>query len=306
MTSDAGLVVRTSGGTAARRILDALAGTPAFDRWREGLVDRRAYTAALDGLLGCPARAGLTDNQVALSARMRWRPGEAVAEALDACVAAGLVPTSAYDTDRFCAERERIEGAWDHGGRTTFIFPEEAQLLFALADLVRPRRVAVLGSYYAYWAVWALAGSGPAMEHAVLLDVDPAVNALAAANLAALGFDGAVDVVTDDAVAYMARTDERFDLLVLDAEAPPDAEPRLRGKAIYGPIAEAALPRLRPGGLLVVHNVLLDDLVAHPYFEGLVAHNRAELDEFLGRVAAACPRSVHVPTTEGVGVYRKA
>ncbi|MBW3668609.1 MAG: class I SAM-dependent methyltransferase [Actinobacteria bacterium] len=292
------------GGPASARIETALAGHDLFDLWRRGAVDRAAYVAGLDAVLATPTPVPLTENQRALSARMHWRPDEVVADALATCLAARITPSADYDVAAYRAFAAEVERQWDHGGRTTFIFPEEAQLLFALAAVTRPRRVAVLGSYYAYWAVWALAGAGDSLEQAVLLDVDPEVNRLAVANLRKLGLETRTDVVTGDAVEYMQRTSRHFDLFVLDAEGPPDAAPRLRGKAVYGPIIEAALPRLRPGGHLAVHNVLLDAMAPHRYFVELVEANRRELAEFLARTSTEC-RGVEIATTEGVGIYVK-
>lgn len=294
-------------GTAAERIARGLRGAPVFDRWAAGVVDRRAYAAKLDAMLASETAPFLSENERALSARLHWRPGDTVAQALDELVEAGVLESTEYDVDAFAAIRDSMSETWDHGGRRTFIFPEEAQLLFAIANVTRPRTIAFLGSYYGYWAAWALAGAAPWLERAVLLDIDPDVTALAAANLTRLGLATGVEVVAGDAIEHMAaEPPDTFDLVVLDAEGPrtgPDR--RFLGKRIYGPIVEAAMPRLKAGGRLVAHNILLDRLVDHAYFGDLVARNTDELDEFLGRVRRCCDRRVHLRTTEGVGVYRK-
>lgn len=291
-------------GPVADRIVAGLAGIPAFDQWRSGALDRDAYARQLDRILALPESVPLNENQRALSARMYWDDGALVAATLRTCAERGLLPSADYDVDGYLRFRDRMHAEWDHGGRITFIFPEEARLLYAVASVVRPRRVAVLGSYYAYWAVWALAGAGDALESAVLLDVDPEANALAEANLTRLGLADRVTVLTADAVDHMRASTEAFDMLVLDAEGPDTGpDPRRLGKAIYGPIAEAALPRLAPGGVLATHNVLLDDLVRHPYFEALAAKNRTTLAEFLAVASATCSKELVVPTTEGTSLH---
>lgn len=295
-------------GTASDRIRHGLAGNPEFDRWASGLVDRETYAATLDAVLAWEPAFPLTENECALSARLHWRPGDVVAAALHDCVARGILPAAGYDVAAFADLRELVAAKWDHAGRKTFIFPEEAQLLYAVADIARPRTIACLGSYYGYWAVWAIAAASPALERVVLLDVDPDVTALAAANLRALALDARVEVLQRDAIAFMDEAEAgSYDLMVLDAEGPKTGpDERLLGKRIYEPIMATALPRLRPGGLVVTHNILLDHTVDHPYFRDHVAHNEVELGPFLDVITPACAAYVHVETTEGVGIYRKA
>jgi predicted O-methyltransferase YrrM len=293
-------------GTASDRIRCGLAGVPEFDRWAAGLVDRTSYTMTLDAVLAQGATLPLTENECALSARLHWRAGDVVARALRDCVDAGVLPVTEYDVAGFATTGDLVTTRWDHADRKTFIFPEEAQLLYAVAAIAKPRRVAFLGSYYGYWAAWALAAAAPSLEYAVLLDVDPEVSALAATNLRALGLDANVEVLCRDAIEFMDGADgDAFDLMVLDAEGPKTGpDERMLGKRVYEPIAEAALPRLRPGGLLVAHNILLDHRVGHRYFRDLVAHNEIELGPFLDLLRPACTAFVHVETTEGVGIYR--
>jgi predicted O-methyltransferase YrrM len=300
----AGADRRAFSGTAAEKVVRALAHEPAFRDWRAGRIDRSAYLARLEGILACAAARGVTRSEAGLSGRMHWRPRSCVRGALARAVERGVLASAGYDAPSFDRLRARVSTAWDHEDRTTYIFPEEAELLFAVASVLRPRRVAVLGSYYAYWALWALAGAGAALERAILLDVDADVNRLAEVNLARLGLGPVSSVITDDAIAYMNGTDEDVDLLVLEAEGPPTAaDPRRCGKAIYGPMLEAALPRLRPGGVLVAHNVLLDDICEHPYVRSLVARSRRELGEFTALTSERFRASVQVATTEGTGIY---
>ena len=292
-------------GPVASTIIEALTGFPPFDKWCTGIIDRVEYVAALDELLARSTSIPLTENQRALSARMHWQPDDLVDQTLTSCAAQALLTSYRYDIAAFRRFQEHMT-AWDHGGRSTFIFPEEAQLLYAVANITRPRRIVVLGSYYGYWAAWAIGGAEHSLESIVLIDVDPAVNALASSNLRHLGLNAKASVVTGDAAEYMRLSTDPVDLIVLDAEGPQvGSDPRLLRKAIYGPITETALPHLNKGGHLVVHNVLVDRLVAHPYFDALVARNKEELAEFLMRVGSMCHKSFHVPTTEGVGLYLK-
>ncbi len=290
-------------GPVIGRIQHALCGFTPFDRWRDGGISRADYVDSLDSLFDLPSSLPANENERALSARVHWRDGEYVSDVLHTAVESGVLTESSYDLDYFEFWKDVIDREWCHNGRKTYIFPEEARLLFALASLKRPTSIVVLGSYYAYWAVWAVAGAGPALERAVLLDVDPAVADLATRNLQAIGLGEKVQVLVEEASKYLIDNDQCFDLFVLDAEGPRDTgPPRFRGKAVYGPIAEAARSRMRPGDMLVAHNILLDESVNHPYFRSLAGHNRAELSEFLDHMST-CTHQLELATTEGLGVY---
>ena len=53
----------------------------------------------------------------------------------------------------------------------------------------------------------------------------------------------------------LADGDGPIDLLVVDAYGPStNDDPEYRGKAIYGPIVRAALPRMKSGGVVMAHN----------------------------------------------------
>jgi predicted O-methyltransferase YrrM len=153
--------------------------------------------------------------------------------------------------------------------------------------------------------VWALPGIARAGGTATLVDIDPVVSATASRNFATLGIAGHVEVVVDDAIAYAARL-PTVDLAVLDAEGPKDNCPdELRDKAIYGPITAAVTPNLRPGGLLVAHNMMLDNLSDNAYFAERIADNRRQFARFEARVSEAYDARCLLATTEGVGVYRR-
>src|SRR5215210_3015887 len=95
-------------GTVASRIVAELAGNRDFERWREGVLDRRAYASRLDAILDLPESVALNENKRALSARMHWRPGETVSEALHTAAERGMLPSPDYDVDALCEFRERM------------------------------------------------------------------------------------------------------------------------------------------------------------------------------------------------------
>jgi predicted O-methyltransferase YrrM len=300
-------MIRTSTppGTIARHIVASLKECAPFKRWRSQVITRAEYSQELDAVLACRP-SELSENSCALSARMHWNPRPFVDAVLTSCRTQGMIthrhPLAHRTLGQFSFE---MDTQWDHATYSTYIFPEEAQLLYAIAQSRRPARIGVMGSYYGYWAAWAIAGAGSSLEEVVLLDIDPDANALAASNLRQMGLAHRAKVRTEDAVAYMhCDTGTKFDLIVLDAEGPTKGpDPRWLGKAIYGPMVEAAVPRLARGALLVAHNILLDRSVRHPYFDALVRQNERELNEFKQIIEASAHTVVRVPTTEGVGVY---
>ena len=76
---------------------------------------------------------------------------------------------------------------YDHGPFRTYIYPEEARLLFAIADILRPKAAIFLGSYYGYWARAPLAVIARHGGRAVLVDPDPQAQAVARRNLKSAG-----------------------------------------------------------------------------------------------------------------------
>jgi len=292
-------------GPVYDRIDEALRDFPAYQRFRRGEMSRAEFTTWLAEDAPRPEDIGLDADQLNLSSRFPIDERAYVTAALEELVGAGLLPRAEYPDAEFDELRRAVAERFAHGGRSTYIFPEEARLLFALAHIVAPARAVFLGSYYGYWAVWAVPGIAAAGGTATLVDIDPEVSATARANLSALGMAGSVDVVVDDAIAYASNVSD-VDLAVLDAEGPKeDAREELRDKAIYGPITAAVTPNLRPGGLLVAHNVLLENLSDNRYFAGRIDDNRRQFARFETHLREGYDARCLLSTTEGIGVYRR-
>lgn len=303
MPTDAPARQTASGGPAYQRIAAALRGLPEYRAYRCGELSRADYCAWVAEV--GPETLGLNDDQLNLSTRFPRDGRTFVREALDTLRERGAVPTTKYPEDAFDELWERVEAGFDHAGRTTYIFPEEARLLFALAHVVAPASTVFSGSYYGYWAVWALPGIIAAGGQAALVDIDGDAMTLARRNLGALGLAGPVDFVVDDAVTYGRRSGS-IDLCVLDAEGPKQHDDEdLRDKAIYYPITAATTPALRPGGLLVAHNVLLENLTENAYFAGRVRHNLQQFTRWQAHLDEHYDVQCVLPTSEGTGVYRR-
>ncbi len=133
-------------------------------------------------------------------------------------------------------------------GDIPIVGPVVGELLYILACFGRSRRMLELGTATGYSAIYLAAAGRETQGHLVTLENDPELARRAEDNLAAAGLEGQAHVVCDDALAWLARSDQRFDFVFMDIE-----------KEDY----IKALPHLEnilvPGGLLVADNVGFQD-----------------------------------------------
>jgi predicted O-methyltransferase YrrM len=142
--------------------------------------------------------------------------------------------------------REHDAGKEDRLERLRNVEPDTAALLSVLVRATGARRILEIGTSNGYSTVW-LAEAARATGGGVLsVDVDGDRTAKARANLERAGLDGQVELrVQDAADTLRAAPDDAYDLIFLDAERPAYAG--------YWP---ELVRVLRPGGLLVVDNVI--------------------------------------------------
>jgi predicted O-methyltransferase YrrM len=121
------------------------------------------------------------------------------------------------------------------------------------------------GGYSTTWLGSAARANGGVVRS---LEVDPAKVRLARETIADAGLADTVDIIEQDAFAWLAQRQEAFDFIFLDAE-----------KEDYDAYLDLAVPLLVSGGVLVADNLLshADDLatfreraLAHPQLAGLV------------------------------------
>jgi predicted O-methyltransferase YrrM len=275
-----------------------------YIQFRTGVLPRSAFGLFLDGMAEELVAHGVPAADVHFAKRYPHSEETFVDEALSDLVARGMIDTAQYDRALFAATQAEA-ARFDHDGYSTYIYPEEARLLFALTDIVKPRRALFLGSYYGYWASWALPPLLRGGGRAVLVDPDERVHRVARANLAAAGRSHAVELATTTGERFLEETRELFDFVVLDAEGPRDhPDPEQRGKRVYRPLLQHVLPRLAPGALLVCHNILLSDHSGASFFQGVIERNRDELGPFMALAGREFEGFTSYPSTEGVGVGR--
>jgi predicted O-methyltransferase YrrM len=264
------------------------------------------FSAFLDSVAPELVAAGLPADDVQFAKRFPRSEKAFVRDALKTLVDRGILPSSDYDEDGYHALADEIRAQYDHGPFRTYIYPEESRLLFAIADIVRPKSVVFLGSYYGYWARAALAVIAQHGGRAVLVDPDPNVQDVARRNLKSAGLLDSVELAVTTGQEYLVETEALFDLVVLDAETPRDhPDPQLSGKAVYGPLLQHALPRMTSGAILVCHNYLFEDVANCDYFDGIIVRNKDELGLFLSIAAEEFPNLTECTSTEGVGVGKR-
>ncbi len=136
--------------------------------------------------------------------------------------------------------------------------PVVGELLYMLARISRARRVLELGTASGYSAIFLAEACREVRGSVVSLEHDPDLARQAEVHLAEAGLQAAAEIVCADALDWLARTSERFDLVFMDIE-----------KEDY----IKALPHLRnvlvQGGLLVADNVGFQD--ADPFNRAMAA-----------------------------------
>lgn len=276
-----------------------------FAAFRSGTLSRADFATFLDTVAVDLCRAGLPADDVQFAKRYPSSESAFVDESLLRLAAAGIIPTVDYDRAAFERAGAAARGQYQHGPFATYIYPEEARLLFAACDILRPRRTVVLGSYYGYWAYWAGAAIARHDGRIVLVDPDGRAQAIARQSFERLGLSRCTEIVEDTGEAYLAHGNEPFDAVIIDAELPrADVDPRQAGKGIYASLLEAALARVRPGAALICHNILFHDIARVEFFDRIIDRNQRELAAFLSLVSRCCEAFVECTSTEGVGIGR--
>lgn len=130
------------------------------------------------------------------------------------------------------------------------------RLLFALGFAASPSHVVGVGTFVGYAISWLLRDrsdneAGPFIHHAMGADVDKCANEVARRNCSILGHGDRLSFADSDGIAIIGRCRFPIDLLYLDLDDP------VTGKAGYWRVAEAAMPRLTRGSLVLAHDACL-------------------------------------------------
>jgi caffeoyl-CoA O-methyltransferase len=149
----------------------------------------------------------------------------------------------------------RETAAMPRGGMVTA--PDEAALLTMLARLVGARRALEVGTFTGYGAISIARGLADG-GRLTCLEVDEEYAALARRNLEDADVADRVEIVVGPALESLRAmpAEPTYDYVYLDAD-----------KSSYPDYYEEIVPRLLPGGLLLIDNVLLSGAVTDPQDE---------------------------------------
>jgi predicted O-methyltransferase YrrM len=153
--------------------------------------------------------------------------------------------------------RQAQQAAADAGLPAISVSPLQGKFLHVIARLMGARRVLEIGSLGGYSAIW-LGRALPADGRLYTLELSPHHARVATANIAAAGLSDRVEVMVGPALSTLARLAEdpgpgSFDLTFIDADKP-------NNPAYFS----WALRLTRPGGAIVVDNVVRKGRVADP------------------------------------------
>lgn len=160
--------------------------------------------------------------------------------------------SSRPDLDPVLAEME------EHGAREgiPIVVPETGRLLHVLALACAARRVLEVGTAIGVSTLY-LARAVPDGGTVVSFEIDAARQRAARSYLERAGMIDRVDLRLQDAREGLRELPGEFDLAFIDGV-----------KTQYGDYFDGVLPRLRPGGVLVVDNVLMGGTVAEGRSDG--------------------------------------
>jgi predicted O-methyltransferase YrrM len=213
--------------------------TRLFDTDRDGTLSAAEIDAAAARLRSLDAdRNGRLDAAELRPAPEARRGG---GPAMDQAAASDKPPLPKDDGEK------RILDALDvarHGRRYANVSTADGRLLRQLTEAVGAKTVVELGTSTGESGLWfALAlrkTGGKLLTH----DIDPDRIAVARENFKKAGVDDIITIVEGDAHKTAPRTKEPIDVLFIDAE-----------KEGYSAYLKELLPLVRPGGLILAHNM---------------------------------------------------
>ena len=122
---------------------------------------------------------------------------------------------------------------------------EDGRLLRVMIASSGAKRALEIGGASGYSAIWIGLGLRQTGGHLTTIEYDPARARIAASNIGRAGLADVITVVPGDAFKEIPKLSGEFDFVFLDA-----------WKRDYKRFFDMVLPRLRPGGLFLAHNVV--------------------------------------------------
>ncbi|MCC6731500.1 MAG: O-methyltransferase [Chthonomonadales bacterium] len=183
---------------------------------------------------------------------------------------------------------------WARDNGFPIVGPASGQLCYVIARLLGARRVFELGSGYGYSTAWfarAVKENGGGVVHHVVWD--QGLSDRARGHLASLGLGDVVRFTVGEAVAALRDAEGPFDLVFNDID-----------KTGYPASLPVIASKLRPGGALIVDNMLWHGRVLDPSDDGEATRGIREMTAAL--TAGNGWTSTLVPIRDGLMVAYRA
>jgi len=139
---------------------------------------------------------------------------------------------------------------------------EDGRLLRLLAESMGAKHVVELGTFHGYSGVWFCLALRTTGGRLTTYEIEPRNAALARESFGRAGVTNLVTIVEGDAHKEVTKLKEAIDLIFLDAN-----------KSGYADYLDKLLPLLRPGGMVVAHNI--DARLADPAYIKAITKNPA-------------------------------
>jgi len=177
------------------------------------------------------------------------------------------------------------------------ITPEQGQFMAFLAKLMGAKKLLEIGVFTGYSAL-AVMEALPEESRMVALDISESYTAVARQHWKAAGLLDRIDLRVGPALQSLetllteAGTPESFDFIFIDAD-----------KANYPAYYEAALSLVRPGGLILIDNLIWSGKVADPK----ITDHDTETLRAMTRMLQADPRIDFslITLADGIGLARR-
>jgi len=174
------------------------------------------------------------------------------------------------------------------------VAPNQGKLLAMLAELVGARRILEIGTLAGYSAIW-MARALPPDGQLITLEYETKHAEVARRNIERAGLAERVEIRVGAALEILPHLRGPFDLVFIDADKPSNPD-----------YFEWALKLSRPGGLIVVDNVVRSGGVANPKGDASARGTRRMFEIIAAepRVTATAVQTVGSKGWDGVCLVR--
>jgi len=152
--------------------------------------------------------------------------------------------SSEYPTVAQDAAEKRILEIAEQVTRVMNVAPEDGRVIRLLTEAMGAKQAVEIGTSTGYSGLWFALGLRATGGKLTTFEIDPARAATARENFRKAGVDGLITVVEGDAHETLKKLSGPIDIVFIDAD-----------KEGYRDYLEKLLPLVRPGGLILAHNI---------------------------------------------------